>query len=145
MQIFQSDQKQAMLSASRALARLGLLVPQPVYWWRLWVTFGCVRLPADHDSGCTLDPVHWLRHATGAAIRLVTDYDDEDDKAELDRVSALILLSNLEQVAEFSESWGAMTLREFVVTASPANDQFPGMCTCTRQLEEGGQPGGSGI
>ncbi len=89
---------------------------------------------ADHAAGCVLDPVNWLRHAVGAAIRLVrTDIPDADeDRADVDDISALALLTELERLAEFDLDWGSVTLRDLVVCASLTGERDQGLCTCGR-------------
>ena len=98
---------------------------------------------ADHAAGCVLDPVNWLRHAVGAAIRLVrTDVPDADeDRPDVDDISALALLTELERLAEFDDHWGRVTLREIVVNASPIGERDQGNCTCGRWKEGTGSSG----
>ena len=81
--------------------------------------------------------------AVGAAIRLVrTDVPDADeDRTDVDDISALALLTELERLAEFDDRWGSVTLREIVVNASPIGERDQGNCTCGRWKEG---PGSSG-
>ena len=87
---------------------------------------------ADHAAGCALDPVNWLRHAVGAAIRLVrTDLPDADeDRPDVDDISALALLTELERLAEFDLDWCSVTLRDLVVCASLLGERDQDSCTC---------------
>jgi hypothetical protein len=84
-----------------------------------------------HEAGCILDPVHWLRHAVGAANRLLSEEPD-DDRDSLDRISAQALLGVVERHAEFSDGWATMTLREVTEQAldTLGPDKFESLCTC---------------
>lgn len=86
---------------------------------------------ADHAAGCPLDPKHWLRHAVVAAIHLIrTDVADDDDRPFLDEISALALLTEIEQHAELDDAWATVTLRDLAVSASPIDENMQGDCTC---------------
>ena len=83
--------------------------------------------PMEHRPGCILDPVHWLRHAIGAANHLLSD--DPDPRA--DRVSARSLLETMERHAELDNGWASVTMLELAQEATLMDDErFAAMCTC---------------
>lgn len=83
----------------------------------------------EHEPGCALDPVHWLRHAVGAAQRLVSE-DRDLDAPNLDRTSAVALLNEMERHAEFDGGWREVTLYEVARNATLLGDTFAGHCSC---------------
>jgi hypothetical protein len=83
----------------------------------------------DHEPGCILDPVHWLRHALGAAQRLLAE-DPEPATPYLDRRAAVALLDELERHAEFDGGWRTVTLYEVTKRASLMGDLFADHCKC---------------
>ena len=84
-------------------------------------------LPVDHAPGCSLDPVHWFRHAIAATARLALQ---ETDRTQHDQRAAASLLDTLGMLAELPE-WGEVTLREVARSATYMSDDiFFGMCTC---------------
>ena len=89
--------------------------------------------PTEHAPGCTLDAVHWLRHAIAAVGRLASPQADEF--RSVDRKSAESLADTLAHFAELDE-WGTVTLREVARHANLMDDElFGSRCTCgaTRQ------------
>lgn len=86
----------------------------------------------EHEPGCALDPVHWLRHALGAAQRLVSAEPDVE-VASIDKTSAAELLNVLERYAEFDDSWRNVTLYEVARGATLMGGTFAALCTCRRR------------
>lgn len=83
----------------------------------------------EHQPGCILDPVHWLRHAVAAAGRLVST---EQSERSPDRVSAQLLTDSLAHLAELDD-WATVTLHDLARRAAaglPEPDRFSQMCSC---------------
>jgi hypothetical protein len=83
-----------------------------------------------HQTGCTLDPVHWLRHAVTAAGYLAQENPD----AHADRVAVMSLTDTLAHFAELDD-WATVTLRDVANHATLINqevnqERFKHMCTC---------------
>lgn len=83
----------------------------------------------EHDPGCVLDPVHWLRHAIEATNMRISG--DEEEQATADKLSSASLLNALEHLAE-QEDWRTVTLLGLTQFVSLMGEKFPGMCTCGR-------------
>ena len=84
--------------------------------------------PTPHAPGCTLDAVHWLRHAIDAAGRLASPQADE--LRSVDRKAAESLADTLAHFAELDD-WGTITLREVAQHANLMDDEsFGSRCTC---------------
>lgn len=79
-----------------------------------------------HQSGCPLESVHWLRHATAAAG--VLTHDEPDPLA--DRKSAEALTDALAYFAEL-DSWSTVTLKDIADHATLMNREiFKNICEC---------------
>lgn len=82
---------------------------------------------SEHEPGCVLDPVHWLRHAV-AAINLQLN---DPTRPNPDRLAAASLLNALEHFAE-QENWRTTNLLEVAQYASLMGETFASSCTCGR-------------
>ncbi|HMT31201.1 MAG: hypothetical protein IPL93_11095 [Actinomycetales bacterium] len=92
------------------------------------------RMPVEHAPGCSLDPVHWFRHAVHVTARLALQ---DTDRSQHDQRAASALLDTLGMLAELPE-WGEVTLREVARSATYMSDEiFFGMCTCGAAREAG--------
>ncbi len=83
----------------------------------------------EHEPGCALDPVHWLRHAVAATDHLLGT--DESNAAAADRLSSAALQNALEHFAAQPE-WRTVTLLEVTQYASLMGEKFADQCTCRR-------------
>lgn len=80
-----------------------------------------------HQTGCTLDAVHWLRHAIAAAGHMVSE---TPDARNADRLSAVSLLDTLARFTELDD-WDTTTLHTVANHATLMNrDWFKDQCTC---------------
>ena len=87
-----------------------------------------------HAAGCSLDPVHWFRHAVAVTARLALH---DTDRSQHDQRSAAAMLDTLGLLAELPD-WGEITLREVAQMATAMSDEvFAGMCTCGAAREAG--------
>jgi len=88
----------------------------------------------EHAPGCSLDPVHWFRHAVAVSARLALQ---DVDRSQHDQRSASALLDTLGLIAELP-GWGEVTLREVARQATIMSDEvFFGMCTCGASRDAG--------
>ena len=82
-----------------------------------------------HQPGCVLDPVYWLRHAIAAVGRLVP-LNDDPDLDVVDRIAAGALTDTLAHFAELPD-WATVTLHDVAQQATLMNqDRFDEFCTC---------------
>jgi hypothetical protein len=83
--------------------------------------------PLKHQAGCTLDPVHWLRHAIAAAGLLARPHPDD---AFVDRTSAEAMTDTLAYYAQLDE-WANVTLKDVAYRSTLMSDgRFDYLCTC---------------
>ncbi len=94
--------------------------------------------PAEHQPGCTLDPVHWLRHALAATLRLLDP--TQAGNPAIDRLSSAALMNGLEHFAEQSD-WRLVTMLDVTRFASLMDDSFEEHCTCVPRTEVHGAGG----
>ncbi len=80
----------------------------------------------EHEPGCLLDPVHWLRHAIAATNRRISG-----EAISPDRLASESLLNALEHFAERPD-WRTVTLLEVAQYASLMGEKFSQSCTCGR-------------
>jgi len=93
--------------------------------------------PAEHWSGCALDPVHWLRHALAATLRLLDP--TQADNPAIDRLSSASLMNGLEHFAGQSD-WRLVTMLDITRFAF-LMDSFDEHCTCVPRTESHGVVG----
>lgn len=94
--------------------------------------------PAEHLPGCALDPVHWLRHALAATLRLLDP--TQADNPAIDRLSSAALMNGLEHFAGQSD-WRLVTMLDVTRFASLMDDSFEEHCTCVPRTESHGVDG----
>ncbi|MFE3429780.1 hypothetical protein [Streptomyces sp. NPDC059171] len=87
-------------------------------------------MAVEHQPGCPLDPVHWLRHAVAAAGNLA----QEEPEGGLDRVSAMSLTDALAYFAELDD-WATVTLKDVARHANLMDselnqERFKSACNC---------------
>ena len=80
-------------------------------------------MPVEHAPGCSLDPVHWFRHAVHVTARLALQ---DTDRTQHDQRAASALLDTLGMLAELARSATYMS-----------DEIFFGMCTCGAAREAG--------
>lgn len=87
-------------------------------------------MAVEHQPGCALDPVHWLRHAAAAAGMLAQD----KPVGGADKTSAMALADGLAHFAEL-DSWATVTLKDLarhtnLMDSELNQERFKSACTC---------------